>query len=308
MNYKNWNENITNYPLTEGYEIERARSEEFAIYCITYRNVDITFRKSWDMHYEEMKNKNNCFWIKKDNQIIGGVRMEPNYIDSLFLIPPYSDKFKVLQILKKILVHWSDKGKDIYSYSVIPSEIEDYKRIGFFTTLSLRCMIRPTEKFNLDWDGNYKIFCPVKEKDLELAKLFYEAYSDGIDDYAKQSVEQHIIDVRSFLNEKFQEYNETIKNASAVVYDKDTNELVGVCFITLWEGWPYLSNIAVKPTHRGKGLAEKMIKRALNILKDEYPVIRLDVLVGNSSESLYYKLGFLPGPEIAHLFLPACYR
>lgn len=305
LNYKDWSEDIKNYTLAEGFEIERADSEEFALYCITYRNENLTFRKSWDLRYAEMKNCINCFWINKENKRIGGVRMQPNYIDNLFLLPPYSDLGKVLKILKKILVHWSDTNNDIYSSGVAASEIEYYTRVGFFKKLSVHYMIRPTEKFNLNWEDKFTISCPEEEKVLEISKLFHEAYSDGIDDYAKQSIEEHIPQVKGFLN---QESDMTIKSASALVYDKDTNELAGVCFITLWDGWPYIDNLVVKPSYRGKGLAEKMIKRALSILKDEYPVLRLNVLVGNPSESLYDKLGFLSCAEVSYLFMPKCYR
>lgn len=305
MEYKNWDEDTKRYILAEGFEIERADSDEFAIYCSTYRNENLAFRKSWDNRYSEMKNTTNCFWINKDEQRIGGVRMSPNYIDNLFLQPPYCNINKVLRILKKILVYWSDKNKDIYTSGVMPSEVQCYKSIGFFENISLHYMIRPTEKFILNWEENIIISCPVKENHIEIAKLFHEAYSGGVDDYVKQSIEEHILQVKEFFNE---ELSSTVKDASILVYDKTTNELIGTCLVGLWDGWPEIFNLAIKPSYRSVGLAEKMIKRALSILKDEYPVIRLNVLVGNPAEALYDKIGFLVCSEMSYLVMPNCYK
>ncbi|ADL52677.1 GNAT family N-acetyltransferase [Clostridium cellulovorans] len=304
MEYKSFHEDIKKYQLTEEVDLERADSKEFAIYCTTYRNESLNFGKSWDKRCDEIGNFNNCFWINKDNRRIGGVRMEPNYIESLFLQPPFTDTYEMLKILKKLLAYWSDRNKDIYTVGVTASEVECYKRIGFFEKLSLRYMIRPTEEFYLNWEENFNISSVAKEKALEISRLFYEAYSDGIDDYAKQTVEEHLPQVEAFLNK---ELNSTLKNASVLVYDKNNNELIGVCFISLWDEWPEISNLVVKPSYRGTGLAENMIKRALSILKDEYPVLRLNVLVGNPAESLYNKLGFFTCGECSYLFMPVCY-
>jgi hypothetical protein len=40
-----------------------------------------------------------------------------------------------------------------------------------------------------------------------------------------------------------------------------------------------------------------MIKKALSVLKEEFPVLRLYVTIGNKAENLYYNLGFLKGSE-----------
>jgi hypothetical protein len=38
-----------------------------------------------------------------------------------------------------------------------------------------------------------------------------------------------------------------------------------------------------------------MLKKNLTVLKAEFVVLRLFVTIGNSAESLYYRLGFLSG-------------
>ncbi|WP_090042909.1 GNAT family N-acetyltransferase [Clostridium frigidicarnis] len=47
------------------------------------------------------------------------------------------------------------------------------------------------------------------------------------------------------------------------IYDKETKELVGVCLISLWQEWPLIGEISVKPSYQGKGLGSKMIKKSL---------------------------------------------
>lgn len=48
-----------------------------------------------------------------------------------------------------------------------------------------------------------------------------------------------------------------------------------------------------------------MLKHALTILKEEYPVLRLFVTLGNDAELFYSKLGFLSGIETTEMILPA---
>lgn len=49
-----------------------------------------------------------------------------------------------------------------------------------------------------------------------------------------------------------------------------------------------------------------MLKRALTVLYDEYPILRLGLLQGTYAESVYYDLGFMPADvEIEALVLPS---
>ncbi len=46
-----------------------------------------------------------------------------------------------------------------------------------------------------------------------------------------------------------------------------------------------------------------MLKKALTILKKEYPVVRLYVDIGNEAEQVYENLGFLKGLELSQMKL-----
>lgn len=63
-------------------------------------------------------------------------------------------------------------------------------------------------------------------------------------------------------------------------------------------------DIAVKPSFEKRGLAKNMLKRALTVLKEQYPTLRLFVTLGNDAEMLCHKMGFLAGRETIEMILP----
>lgn len=95
-----------------------------------------------------------------------------------------------------------------------------------------------------------------------------------------------------------------MNKASTLIYEKKTNELVGACLISIWEDWPNVYDIAVKPSFQKRGLAKNMLKRALTVLKEGYPTLRLFVTLGNDAEMLYHQMGFLAGTETTEMILP----
>ncbi|MEW8995091.1 GNAT family N-acetyltransferase [Clostridium sp.] len=94
--------------------------------------------------------------------------------------------------------------------------------------------------------------------------------------------------------------------ASTLVYDRNTNELIGVCLagknVEDINEFSMINQIGVKPAYRWHGIAENMIKKALTVLKDISPATKLDVTVGNAAEALYYKMGFFPGIQSVALY------
>jgi ribosomal protein S18 acetylase RimI-like enzyme len=70
---------------------------------------------------------------------------------------------------------------------------------------------------------------------------------------------------------------------------------------------PATFNITVAPSHREKGIATKMLRRALSVLREQgYAILRLYVMQGNDAEAVYYNLGFVAGPlEVQSCYIPA---
>ena len=51
-----------------------------------------------------------------------------------------------------------------------------------------------------------------------------------------------------------------------------------------------------------------MLKKALTVLNNEYPILRLFVTIGNVAESVYYELGFIQGAEFKIFYIPGAER
>jgi GNAT superfamily N-acetyltransferase len=305
MKYQQWSKDIQIYELPEGFSIEKAPWEQFAPWWTVYVIFEdnIWFRQSYEMALSVLKDCEICYWIKKDGKRIGGVLMEPNYMNCLYLEPPFSDYGKMVVILKNLLVSWSDSTKDIMVGGARPKEINYYQRAGFRSGQTRRCMIRPTESFDISWDEDYIIAEPSREDGMEIAKLLHAAFHGGVGYQGTVDLEGHKKDGDIYF--KYFGDNELLKKASTLIYDKNTNELIGTCLVSLWEECPLIYDVAVHPDHQGRGLASKMIKKALTVAKEQYPVLKLFVTLGNDAELVYHKLGFMAGTETTEMIIPS---
>lgn len=298
---RKWEKGIKVYDLFDGYTLEKANLKEFSIHFSVYEIFDtnIWFRQSFDIGCSILDESTPCFWIKMNGHRIGGVLIEPNYMNCLFLEPPYSDYELIISKLKGILLEWSEVNSPIYVGCVKPDKVKYYERLGFKSGESRRCMIRPTESFNVTWEDDYKIVSPGRESIEDISKLFLEAFRRTVDN--KESYEEAKRSLEYYFNSS--EESSLLRKASTLVYDKKSNELLGACLILDWENWPNIYDIAVSPKAQGKGLAKNMIRAALTALKNEYPVLRLFVTLGNDAENLYHRMGFLSGVETTEMIL-----
>lgn len=304
MKFQKWSKEILSYKLRDGYRLERADNKGFTDYYTVYSQMNIAngfFKKSYDVMRTVVDDEDECFWIIKDDKKIGGVFIEPNNIAELFIIPPYSNVDLVLERLKEILVFWSDTTKDILADIVQPSLVENYEKIGFKKVESGRWMIRPTEEFNITWGEGLYVSLPKRENQGEIGKLLHEAFESNVNLHSSYTLDEYKDWVKEYLDDYLD--NDMLNRASTLVYDGNTNELVGVCYVSLWQEWPLISQIAVKPNYEGRGIGTKMLKKTLTILKKEYPVVRLYVDIGNEAEEVYNSLGFLKGLELTQMRL-----
>ncbi|MBT2288742.1 GNAT family N-acetyltransferase [Paenibacillus albidus] len=309
MRLVDWADDINYYDLSSEYSIRKAEPEEWGVYCSVYYNMRFIgfFR-------EEGFNapRRNSFWIYKGESKIGGVRMAPNSMYHLFYIPPFNDSFKVLKLLKNILIQWSDRTKHIKAFEVLPDQVNLFTRAGFWPD-EFRCrwMQRPTDHFKVIWDNNLIIKCPqIKGNEMgakrfinedEIARCDFNSFAGGF-----EAVRRKKSSLEDFIPGEDPNYtNEILTQASTLVYDKDTGELIANCRLSLQDNQAAVYSIGVIPTYRGRGLATRMLQRALTGLKDKYPVLRLYVMEGNDAESVYLNLGFVPGvQEIQSMYIP----
>ncbi|WP_291578430.1 GNAT family N-acetyltransferase [Clostridium sp. UBA6640] len=302
MILENYSKEIDIYNLRDGYELQRAEHEIFSKYYATYYGLQKAngwFKKNYDIMRSIVDEEDECFWIFNDGKKVGGAFINPNFIEGVFLIPPYSDEYEVLKKLKEILVYWSDSDKPIEASTVDSSQVELYEKLGFIKVESGRWMVRPTETFNINWEDNYYVRPPKREDELEMGKLLHEAFQNNEGLNFNYSVDEYTKWVKEYFDSNLDV--ELLNRASTLVYDKITKELVGICYISMWQEWPLVSQIAVKPSYAGKGIGGKMLKNALTVLNEEYPVVRLYVHVGNKAEELYHNLGFLKGLQLTDM-------
>lgn len=305
-----WIRDATTYGLRDGYNLVKSEPLEWGVHFSVYYNI--TYNGFWKNDGYDMPS-DKAYMIYHNDVKIGGVCIAPNVIYHLFFIPPFSHKLEVLGLLKELLLSWSDPTIPILAVEILPDQIDMYSMLGFQPNeFRNRWMQRPTAKFEVDWGNKVEIRIPKfdpssEEKKLlqenELNRLFYLAYTQGIEDIRRnRSTEADHREACQFASET----KESLLNASTLVYDKQSNQLIAACLISLLGDTPVVFNIAVLPDYRQVGLATKMLKHALDVLKSDYPILRLYVMQGNEAELLYYKLGFQPGLlEVQQCSIPA---
>lgn len=288
--------------IGNSFVLEKANNEEFgkyfAIYVIYEDNV--WFRDSFDRSRKVLDDYEGCFWVKKNNNRVGGVLLEKNYMNCLFTIPPCDEFDLILDKIKNHLISESEKGESITVGSVKAKRLKNYEDAGFIIKEQRRCMIRTTEKIEYSFPEDFKLIEVNENRKEDLIKLFVDAFSD---DYDNRSYEQSKLDIEFYL--KHLSENESVVDSSRVIIHSKSEEIIGACLVSIWEGWPNIYDIAVKREYQGKGLGNNLLKRAITELEETYPVIRLFVTVGNPAEEMYNKLGFLPGNETSEMIIKA---
>lgn len=293
MNFPAWDPQQTQFHLDEHYSLERADPTTFAIHYTTAELAqNVWFRQSWQQLVSRFSSEEICFWIKHNQQRIGGVCLEPNLIGCLFLEPPHNNLDQVLYALKGVLRRWSDPSKPIATQSVQADQLATYCRNGFCISEIRRVMIRVTEPLSTHWPSGLEVRQPTPADAETLTNLFYECYAGGTDARSQT-------DTRGNVDYYFQHNAEpaVLSQASTLLVDSQSQQVIAACLISIWEDWPLVYDVAVRHSFRGQGLASAMLRHSLNTLHPAYPVLRLFVSVGNASESVYRNLGFVAGPE-----------
>ncbi|WP_240547904.1 GNAT family N-acetyltransferase [Paenibacillus lignilyticus] len=254
-----------------------------------------------------MDNGRRKFWITKGDTKVGGVVIAPNIIFGLFFIPPFHEETKAFKLLKQVLLSWSDRSKPITAYEILPNQIDLFAKAGFWPgEFRCRWMQRPTEMLATEWDEALEVTSPPLTRDAEaINELSYRTYRETIDGVRRKQTSRE--DHDAWMEHYPGQTNERLLRASSLVYDRAASQLVGFCLISSQDEMPAVYTIAVAPSHQGRGIATKMLRRALTALKQQdYPLLRLYVMQGNDAESVYHQLGFIAGPlEVQTCHIPA---
>jgi ribosomal protein S18 acetylase RimI-like enzyme len=293
-----WSDAAPSFGLAEGYSLERANQGEWGIYAAIYQNLSLHFEPNWEARLASCTGwAANPFWIQRGACRLGGMNAQPNLLGGLFLIPPFCDSYALLRQVVPTLLCWSDRHKEIKAWPVFPGQVEHFCRLGFTFRRASRSMIRPTEVFDVVWGDGLLVSEPQAGQEEEIAELLCKAQR-------ARGVEWNPSNQARYMRtciERFAEA-EAVRRASTVIREAGTGEIIGVCMISLRWQWPMVFDVAVSSDYQGRGLATRMLQKALTALKEGgYAALTLDVGVGNRAEALYYNLGFLPGVETATL-------
>jgi ribosomal protein S18 acetylase RimI-like enzyme len=296
--------------LAGNWQLKRALPEDFALYSVLYGdgNLNPYSMRIWDERVLDRLpecQKGQGYWICRGEERAGGVILTPNRVSRYFLVPQYERKVWILEQIVRVLQHFSDPTSAIRAYGVLPIQLEDFQRVGFLPLITKRVMLRPSEAFAVEWDDELRFEEPSEERAEEIADLVQASFHASATRPLEEAGEGHPYD-RAHYEEEVRLFFSGEDNApelSSLLFERSTGRLVGVCLVEIWDGWPLIIDIEVDPNWRGRGLATRMIQRTLHESYGRYPVVRLFVTVGNPAESLYIRLGFLPGVALTRMEL-----
>lgn len=290
--------------LGDNIKLVYKEPEVFSKYYIIYHGqkyANYYFRKSSSLLLEKAKLIDAGYLILKDDKVVGGVLLKPNFMADLFIVPPYKDyEFigdKVIKHLKKI----SDKNKNILIQEVLEEYLPFYESKGCTIFEDGFWMTRPTESMEAIVPENYEIKAVSEEYKEGIAELLIAAYSANPAFKSVDSKECYMEHVDSAI--KYSKNNAALYNSSRVVICRDTNKVVGSCLHMEFEELPLIMSFAVSPEHQGKGIGSYLIKNSINCTSTIYPATRLFVYSNNTALKIYEHMGFIKNKTINDMYL-----
>lgn len=278
--------------------------EVFSRYYVVYHGQKYAhyyFRSSPAMMVEKAKFIDSGYFILKDEKIIGGVLLKPNFMADLFVVPPYNDYEylgdKLLRYLKTI----SNKSEKILIQEVVEDYLPFYESKDCVIFEEGFWMIRPTEAINCIVPENYEAKAVAEEHKEEIADLLIAAYTANPAFKSVDSKEGYMQHVDSAI--KYSIDNTSLYNSSRVVICKSTNQVVGSCLHMEYQGFPLIMSFAVRPEHQGKGIGSYLIKNSISCSSATYQAIRLFVYNNNPAIKIYEHMGFIRNRKLNDMYL-----
>jgi GNAT superfamily N-acetyltransferase len=290
--------------LEDGFKLVYQEPKEFTRYYSIYygqKYADYFFRRSPASMIESASIFDCGYFIMKDETIVGGVFLKPNFMADLFVVPPYDDYegllCKLLSYLKKV----SKTEDEIYFRDIVEEHVPSYEQQGCRIREVNYWMIRPTQSMKAMLPEGYRSRAVSSEDTNDIACLLMKSYKANPAYKQFGRKEDYVNHVDEFL-EKYQ--NQTIMDeCSRVMVDTGTNTVVGVCLHMEFENYPLIMSLAVDPDHQQKGLGRFLLTHSINISSKEYPATRLAVLKDNPAIKLYEDLGFIRNKSVVDMYL-----
>ena len=259
------------------------------------------FRTSPSYLAEKAEFIDSGYFILKNNKIIGGVFIKPNFMADLFVVPPYYDYSYLLDKLLEYLKVISDRDDKILLQEIIEERIPLYESKNCVISESTFWMIRPTEKLNPVLPENYEAKNVSKDYKYEMAEVLIEAYTANPaikSVYSRKDYAEHAERAVLYCKD-----NDALYNSSKVMFYKPSNEIVGLCLHMEFEGMPLIMSFAVRPDHQGKGVGSYLIKNSIMSLNAKYSEVRLSVYKDNPAINIYEHMGFIRNKSLNDMYL-----
>lgn len=288
---KNLSEEIN---IGDNIKLIYQKPEIFSKYHVIYHGQkfgNYYFRSSPNTLLEKAEYMDCGYFIIKDDSVIGGVFLKPNYMSDLFIVPPFNDYENIADKILNYLKSISRTNENIFLQEILEPYVPFFVSKGYTIYEDGYWMIRPTEAMNAVLPDNYESRCIIEEYKNEIADVIMSAYNANPCFKFVDSKENYIKHVERFINDS--KDNEVIYNSSRIVVHKDTNEIIGTCLHMEFEGFPLIMSFAVKPDHQGMGIGSYLIRHSINYTSNAYSATRLFVFNNNAAIDVYEHIGFI---------------
>ncbi|MDF2543047.1 MAG: GCN5-related N-acetyltransferase [Herbinix sp.] len=289
----------------EGYFFKQVDNKMFSIYHAIYSDNNIFLSYDWEEYIESFIPQDTGYIIYDKGNPVGGVDIHDNCIRSPFLIPPYNNR---LEFWKQVLSYLrSEIGAKEINFNYINNQDSDILiSLGATVRHAQRRMLRPTCKYSINPDRNYKFTIPDNADKQEIVQLVYTAHRYGYTSAIKGA--PSIESIQEAIDRRYDLFSKTnTLHFGTVVKEAETDKIVAVCIAGIYPDSPNnfatIHQVSVLPEYRKKGIAKAMIRNTINTAHAVSPAIGLGVLIGNPAELLYEQLGFTKGPNYADMTL-----
>ncbi|NQD67752.1 GNAT family N-acetyltransferase [Bacillus haikouensis] len=290
--------------LEDGLRLVYQEPKEFNRYYSIYygqKYADYFFRRSPAAMIEIASIFDCGYVIMKDENMVGGVFLKPNFMADLFVIPPYEDYEGLVHKLVNYLIKISKTEDEITFRDIIEEHVPAYEQQGCQVREVNYWMIRPTQSMKAVLPEGYSSRSISSEDTNDIARLIMKSYKANSVYKQIGTKEDYVNHVEEFI-EKYQN-NIIMDECSRVIADKSTNTIVGVCLHMEFEDYPLIMSLAVDPDHQQRGIGRFLLTHSINISSKEYPAARLAVLQDNPAIKLYEDLGFIRNKSVADMYL-----
>ncbi|SMG34875.1 GNAT family N-acetyltransferase [Paenibacillus aquistagni] len=277
--------------------LEQADKHEFAVHQVIYSNADIEMWYDWHTRLNDTKFTDQCYWVQCGEDRIGGVIKLDDTIMHLFVIPPFTDRQQLWEMLLACC-------QDIrYMNGVLQEDVPILLALGFEVVVTRQVMCCPASNSRkLELPPGFSLH-PIDDS-IQLSAFIQpmrDGYQGGVDQKAFGARHDgKIMEDLAYLMKVYQH-----RNLSIYMMNEQNREIVGLCLAGIYENMPLgfaeIAEICVVPSYRSKGLAAFMLHHVKQSASADTDVVKLCVTMGNDAERLYKKAGFQAGPPFARM-------